>query len=896
MTKRHGLLRAPMRDLPLLLAGILLHESLVHRCSAFDLRSFLTGEGSGDDGTAASATKRRVKLPKVVSRDLETSVAATDWPTTSLSPLCEGWAFLDAGPPVESAADSTARSNSKISSRLYEEWKWSYLDIGASGIANGASQPSASVSDATTLSYDDAVELAVRSVALARPGATVGTRTESDDRVMDVAKSFDDSFEGRILRYNLALRTYSPLCELHRTLARDTAIGSGIYDPYDGAVSATPLPGAFAVVYPSNVVGTDASAVLEAYRKTKTASSDDSSGQESPLLPGERTRSGDDISDKAVIVLYGQFGTANFTKFYSTLSSNSVPFVVRNMGAIDFEESGEHTGLTGFSAETTALQGYGVRLDIRNLEYKVFDDKADTSDDNEAGEVDVDEVEGMSASSLRPEFLAGFNLTRLADRADLAMEDSSTLEFLSSVQTKLIESDHSQSFKAQTVPPQWQRRDLPLQAARVVSTAFDPLWALQDIAQNLPSHASTLVEVDVPDEIRIAAEIASEMPIVMSSRSDQGPFALFVNGRRIAVQRPSFNLFELMDILRQEDALLARLEQKLGQHIGPVGLASVQEMIEMGESALDKAGSRDGHVEKLSDDAMDMFRDEDYDGEEDNDAKAAGATFRIDVGRGYRGAVAYINDIERDPQYRQWPRSVQQMLMMAQFGQPPTIRRNMFTMLIVMDPLSGRQSRSLDIAIQFIQANMPLRLGFLFVSDADIDNCKSSGGDACTFSPLDVGDAVDLPDLKGIRATTQAASLLINGLIQKYGGMAALGFVDMLVSTWKGQSSLKDLVEIYVDFLRRSSIASDGKAVEYALSVLAKSTAKRDEVDNRSADILVHYANSVDFALSKAVRPGMSFLNGLPLPDSPRETQKIFFEEQNHIMQLAANGKITDSK
>lgn len=871
----------------LLIIGILLHAQ---QCNAFNLKSYFTGD-SDDDNDGTSTTKRRAKLPRVVSRDLETSVAAADWPTTSLSPLCEGWAFLDAGP---SGGDNTADDGvssgggSSSSSSSYEEWKWGYLDALASGIAQTTLPLSAT--DAATWSYDDAIELAVRSVALGRPGSPA----VPNDQVVHVSKSFDDSFQGRILRYNLALRTYSPLCELHRTLARDAAIGSGLYKPYgmdgDYGGGGKSLPNAFAVIYPSGDVGTDAASVVEAYRNQKKGSANDSADGESPLLPGERTRNGDDTIT-AVVILYGQFGTADFDAFYSAMSSNYIPFVVRSMGIIDFEEYGENS-LTGLPAEKTTLQGYGVRLDIRNLEYKVFDDKADTNDEDDDVEKEENEAEG-AAAAVRPEFLAGFNLTRLADRASLFIDDNSTKDILSTVQTKLIESEHASSFKAQTVPPQWQRRDLPLQAAHVVSSASDPLWTLQDVAQNLPSHASTLVEVNVPDDIRIAAELASEMPVVLSSRSDQGPFALFVNGRRIAVQRPSFNLFELMEILREEDALLAELEESLGEYVGPAGLGSVQEIIEMGEAALDKAGSKDGNAEKAGDDMdVDMFGDEDDD-EDRGGSDGAGSKFRIDVGRGYRGAVAYINDIERDPQYRQWPRSIQQMLMMAQFGQPPVVRRNMFTMLVVMDPLSGKERRTVDVAIQFIQSNMPIRLGFLFVSDADIDTCKSSGREGCAFPPLDVGDAVDLSDIKDIKATTQAASLLIDSLIQKYGGMAALGFVDMLTSTWRDKSSLKDLVEFYVDFLGRSSIASRDEAVENALVTLAKDTT-REESDNKSTD--VHYTSSVEFALSKSILPGMSFLNGLPMPESPQGMQKIFFEEQNHVMQLAASGAITDYK
>ena len=862
-------------------------------CHAFDLKSYIYGSADDADENGAGATRRSVRLSKVVSRDLETSVAAADWPTTPLSPLCEGWAFLDAG-DTNNDDDGDGGGSSDVDSEK-ENLKWGYLDA-----------LTANAGDIIPSTYDEAIELAVRSVAL-------GTKTDDNANADDddsIAKSFDESFQGRLLRYNLALRTYSPLCELHRTLARDAAIGSGLYKPTSLGGGGS-LPNAFAALYPTGAVATDAEQLVEAYLDQQSDDvrvAPDGGPLESPLLPGERTRIG--ASSTHLVVLYGQLGTPEFRRFYKFLSVNDVPFVVRSMGAIDFEEVGTigqedsvHVGLTGIPATKTTLQGYGVRLDIRNLEYKVFDDKADTNDDDEDDTENDDDAEGEgggSATGIRPEFLAGFNLTRLVERSSssgnaIDADDNATQQILSTVQRTLIESNHVQSFKGQTVPPQWQRRDLPLQAAHVVSSASDPLWALQDVAQNLPSHASTLVEVAVPDEIRIAAELAKDMPAVASARGDQGPFALLVNGRQIAVQRPSFNVFELMNILREENALLADLEKSLGSHLGPKGLAAVQDMIEMGEAALDRAGSKDGAIKKKQE--SDMMDDPCFGGDEVEDEEGgAEAKFRIDVGRGYRGAVTYINDIERDPQYRQWPRSIEQMLMMAQFGQPPTVRRNMFTMLLVLDPLSGDGERMLDIAIQFIQANLPIRLGFLFVSNSDIDTCKaSSDEEECLFPPLDIGDAVDLSDIKDIKAMTKAVSLLVDKAIEKYGGMATLGFLDMLLSTWKGgKSSLKDLVEINIDFLRRSQlIGSSSGAIEDALAALGKDTT-RDPDDKKSA--FVDYSMAVDFAINKSIRPGMSFLNGRPLPDSPQEMQRIFFEEQNYIMQLAMSGAITDNK
>ena len=62
--------------------------------------------------------------------------------------------------------------------------------------------------------------------------------------------------------------------------------------------------------------------------------------------------------------------------------------------------------------------------------------------------------------------------------------------------------------------------------------------------------------------------------------------------------------------------------------------------------------------------------------------------YRIDVGRGWKKAIVYLNDLERDPEYSQWPRSLQQMFMSMQFGMAPSIRRNLFTFFGILDPVS----------------------------------------------------------------------------------------------------------------------------------------------------------------------------------------------------------------
>ena len=62
----------------------------------------------------------------------------------------------------------------------------------------------------------------------------------------------------------------------------------------------------------------------------------------------------------------------------------------------------------------------------------------------------------------------------------------------------------------------------------------------------------------------------------------------------------------------------------------------------------------------------------------------------------------------------------------------------------------------------------------------------------------------------------------------------------------------------------------------------------------------VTYESAVQFAVDKLIKPGMTFFNGLPLPDSPESfgagINEILQYEQRHIMDLAMKGVITDTK
>ena len=281
------------------------------------------------------------------------------------------------------------------------------------------------------------------------------------------------------------------------------------------------------------------------------------------------------------VILYARLGGHSFPTFYRRLVELEIPFVVRHMGggdgndgsvtagAGDLEEAQEE----GKEDPYTMLQGYGVRLDIRNVEYKVFDDVKRNHDDNAGAMInltslgvpppadgDEENEEGGSTTTtqqnldeISSHFLAGVNLTALS----LSDDDMTTVYDL---QTQLWKLHERYEIHQGIIPPNWQRRQLSLQAASVVAHSEHPLLTLQHVSQNLPSVASTLVHVTVPEEIGTFVPQAERTLQHLLKSSGGG---LWINGRKMFVERPSFNVFEMIQLLKEEHDELKKMERGL---------------------------------------------------------------------------------------------------------------------------------------------------------------------------------------------------------------------------------------------------------------------------------------------------------------------------------------------
>ena len=812
-------------------------------------------------------------------RDVETSVKANAWPSTIFSPLCEAWAYFES-----SIEDTKATRNSIALS-------WMYLDalVERGGVESLDHWIDSQSKDGQSrFTYDNSTELALE-IASQMLHSNESTQT-LDETLLPMA---------------LSLRAYAPHCEMHRSLARDAAVAFGLYDIEKARLP----PSAFCVISRrdgENIVGTrliiDASLIRKAVDELKLAESSEENDQEviSDLLtqlPGESSHPTTSSENNAefVAILYGHVGTSAFTSLYKALKTSQIYFVVRHMGFIPFEESKDAS-----VAFPTVMQGYGVRLDIRNVEYKAFDDGPDDDANDGDTKLDWGTAGHHPEHSARKEYLGGLNLDTIFER--LQVDNTRPLATdLGALQTAAIRSHTFQLGSESIIPPAWKRRSLSMQAARLIVDSPDPLEVLMGVSQNLPSVAHSLSNIQINESFEDLAEKATNLATKIGAVSHgwgDAAFGLYINSREVDIERPSFNVFQLLKVLREQDAILKSLEM----HVRPAlkqaalvlgsgekewsALQSVRKMMDIGAEKLAGIG-KSGDLVTMNPIENEAIESEEYENEQIENEEPK--FFRVDVGRGGKNAVMYLNDVEKDPEYSSWPTSIQEMLYRAQFGGAPTVRRNLFTMLLVIDPASGKPNPVLDVVAQLMNAQLPLRLGVLIVNNDDIENGLSSES-----LPWDNGD-------RPVHASD--SFLLIKHITWKYGGMIAISCLVQFLHKFEEMDEnipVKEYVNEHALLLAHMGVIHESHLSSVQKELLDLLRSRNGEVNDSSSKTKnVDYKSAVQFAKDKVIRPGMSFYNGIPLPTTTEKfgskMNDILHGEQNHILELAMNGIITDS-
>uniref|UniRef100_A0A8C7Y8C1 UDP-glucose ceramide glucosyltransferase-like 1 n=1 Tax=Oryzias sinensis TaxID=183150 RepID=A0A8C7Y8C1_9TELE len=228
----------------------------------------------------------------------------------------------------------------------------------------------------------------------------------------------------------------------------------------------------------------------------------------------------------------------------------------------------------------------------------------------------------------------------------------------------------------------WEMQDLSFQAAaRIMSVPkFDSLKVMKDLSQNFPSRARSLTRVAVTLEMR--KEIEENQKYLSESLGvHPGDGELFVNGLHIDLD--THNPFSILEILRGEAKILEGLHN------------------------LEIKGEHQGKFLSLPVNTVDD-------------------SYTLDI---RHPAIMWMNDIENDHIYQNWPSSLQELLRATFPGVIRQIRRNFFNLVLFLDPLQEESVELLKLAELFYKHKIPLRIGLVFVVNPrdDIDGFSDAG-------------------------------------------------------------------------------------------------------------------------------------------------------------------------
>lgn len=77
-------------------------------------------------------------------------------------------------------------------------------------------------------------------------------------------------------------------------------------------------------------------------------------------------------------------------------------------------------------------------------------------------------------------------------------------------------------------------------------------------------------------------------------------------------------------------------------------------------------------------------------------------------------AIVWINDIEKDSKYRTWPQTVYELLRPSFPGMVRSIRKNLFNLVIIIDPVIPDVRPITKLVESFVVHAAPIRVGIVF--------------------------------------------------------------------------------------------------------------------------------------------------------------------------------------
>eukprot|EP00605_Chrysophyceae_sp_TOSAG23-4_P000369 GSChrysophyteH1.ASY1.ANO1.417.1 assembled CDS len=628
----------------------------------------------------------------------------------------------------------------------------------------------------------------------------------SQTRSVNVAKSLLPVALHTLLDTVLGLSVYAPKVEFFRALAAE------FQDPREenqlgGNLGGNPCDDrAWAVLYPGRQILCDVesleAALIEPPSTRAPALVDLTFGLEDKDKTWDHAYSTQISNPSAYVVIYGTIGSPSFCTLHSSMLSK---LTQRDAPSIGY--SVRHAFPGQKQTERTNLQGFGVYLDIKNMEYMNIDDSdgsLEDHDENADAEGDADYAAGSASDA-----------TATADADTDTDTDTDTDE----LKLKKI-------------------KDLGVQAVYSILHSENPALRFSELVHSFPTHAARLSTIKSKATKRVTSHVRRwQMGAAQMIPSN----ALFINGAYVSLGANTFNVYDMLLTVRAEVDRLTHLRTFRN---GSFALNAEQ------TSALKAA-------------AMGLAVD---------DGDAEKHTARIDVSKGAKHVVSFVNNIERDPQYKRWPKHLSTLLQPS--WQILQIRRNLYTIVAIPDVFTY------DGALLVYQLNMivnqqyPVRVGYVpsCSTDAGIKDVHSSNTDRA--------------------ATSDDFCSLFVILRDKYSASAAVSFMAAIAESTLQREQNKMQAQNTLDEMVASSVNEAGSVADNT----SEDVRRMQQVVADLKSIPIKELINFSYIYERGLRVNLWSLNGIVEKslDMQQTLSQHLSREQYMLRQWYSSGKIKE--
>ncbi|KAL9586116.1 MAG: hypothetical protein Q9212_001097 [Teloschistes hypoglaucus] len=212
-------------------------------------------------------------------------------------------------------------------------------------------------------------------------------------------------------------------------------------------------------------------------------------------------------------------------------------------------------------------------------------------------------------------------------------------------------------------------RDLGLKTASFVMSSEDPFDTLIKVSQDFPKHSSAITKRNASDPLLV--EHRHNREVILPA----GYNVVWMNGMQVEARQ--MDAFALLERMRRERTLTGSLRD-----IGFSGSEAVRlfSHSSIADSKVDTEAQR-------------------YDYQ---DAPEGGRV------------IIWLNDIEKDKRYQEWPTYLSALLQRTFPGQLPSIRRNLHNVVIPLDLTDIKDVQLLVESLQtFVKRKVPIRFGIV---------------------------------------------------------------------------------------------------------------------------------------------------------------------------------------